>query len=465
MRVRPFVLTALAATLILISACQTPADRVEKLVQARISQADSAKSQMSHAEPPPTIIHDQHDLLGVREFGGHGDRLPARCEKTVVLRSARPLTLGEIAERLSQILQVPVQSDQRGGREREESGGKAGRDNPPSFPVGEAPTMKVPPGFAVPISALVFQPDLSGSCKDLLDRIAGQFDVEWRMRGGVLWFDRQLVRTFPIKASAATAQISSTMSSGGNNAASPNGAAPGGAAPTGGSGSSNGGSSQSASVSVNNDIWAEVESGLKTILASNGRYSLSRASGTVTIVAPPRAMSDAEEYIQNINNVISATIAVEVSAIYITVDDADNYGLDLNLLYQVGARSLGLNGLVPTIAQSPGTGSVAILSPPSGANNFSTHFAGSQVFLNAVSSANRLADYRSATVTGRNGVAMPITLSTNQDIVRSLQFAVGLQSGAASTSASTSTINYGFSLQVLPRVTLAEAELDEGGER
>jgi type IVB pilus formation R64 PilN family outer membrane protein len=205
-------------------------------------------------------------------------------------------------------------------------------------------------------------------------------------------------------------------------------------------------------VTSSTDVWSEIETGLKSLMTKDSKFTISRAAGTITVVAPPRAMSDIAHYIDQMNEVLSATIAVEVSAIYITVNDQDNYGLDLNALYQAGKQRLTLNGLAPTITQSPGTGSIAILSPPAGSNNFATHFAGSQLFLNAVSSSNRLADYRSATVSGRNGIAMPITLTTNQDIVRSLQFAVGLQSGAASTSASTTTINYGFSLEVLPRI-------------
>jgi len=431
----------------LLAGCQNLSEPADKMMQLHQERAESAESQLAHFAAPPALIRDRHDFLGVLEVGGHGDRLPARCDQTIVLRSVRPLGLDEVSARLAQILQVAVQFD---SEESASPPGKTPREGPPNFPIGEAPPAKPFPVSANMQLGPQFQPDFSGSCKDLLDRVAGHFNVDWRMRGGVLWFDHQLVRTFPIKASAATAQISSTMTSGGNGAGGATAPAPGGAAAPGNGGT--GGSSQSASVSVNSDIWPEIDAGLKTLMASAGRYSISRASGTVTVVASPRTMGDVEKYLDRMNKILSTTIAVEVSAIYITVDDTDNYGLDLNLLYQVGAKSVRLNGLLPSITQAPGTGSIAILSPPPGSNNFSTHFAGSQLFLNAVSSSNRLADYRSATVTGRNGVAMPITLATNQDIVRSLQFAVGLQSGAASTSASTSTINYGFSLQVLPRV-------------
>lgn len=451
------VKAALIAFCLILAACGTLGESGETMLAARQKQADSLLPRSAERVPPPALIHDSGSVLGVLDASDHGDRLPSRCEQVVVLRSAQAMSFDGVMLRLSQILRVPVQYEPRLDRDSDVPGPKPGSyagAAPPSFPAGDnPPANSVARSHSTPAletGNALFQPDISGTCTELLDRIAGQFDVDWRMRGGVLSFDRYVMRTFPIRASATTSQFSSTMSSGGNGAsasASTSSSAGSAANSVGGAGGS-----QSASVSANTDIWSEIENGLKNLIAKAGKYSISRAAGTITIFASPRTMSDVAIYLDQMNKILSTTIAVEVSAIYITVNDTDNYGLDLNALYQAGAQKLSLNGLLPTISQAAGTGSIAILSPPAGTNNFATHFAGSQLFLNAVSSSNRLADYRSATVAGRNGVAMPITLTTNQDIVRSLQFAVGLQSGAASTSASTSTINYGFSLQVLPRV-------------
>jgi len=449
----PIVMTALLVT----AACSSIDGSSERMFAERQKQSELALPKAAAQISAPAVIHDDHIFLGVLEASSHGDRLPGKCEQLITLRAARPLSLGEIGGRLAEILGVPVQVDPppiHDGDEAAKARRRLGAAGPPNFPAGEnLPASGADKFFPARIAAdreKLFQPDLSGTCSVLFDRIAGEFDVEWRMRGGALSFDHLLLRTFPIKASAATSQFTSNMSAGGNGASQQSGSPTAAGSSSGSAGAS--GSSQSANVSMTSDIWSEIESGLKTLIGANGKYSISRAAGTVTVMAPPKQMSDVVVYLDSMNKILSATIAVEVSAIYITVDETDNYGLDLNALYQAGAQKFSLNGLVPSITQAPGTGSIAILSPPAGANNFSTHFAGSQLFLNAVSSSNRLADYRSATVTGRNGVAMPIALATNQDIVRSLQFAVGLQSGAASTSASTSTINYGFSLQVLPRL-------------
>lgn len=446
--------------LMMLGGCQSLSERGDKIYQARYEQAKSALEKSLAPPVSPSLIHAPDQVLGIIDNNEHGDPLPPRCEQRMTFRAARAMSLPELASRLSQILQLPVRLDPQWQAEAGDPPASSGRpvaglgatgvrpgDNPPGFPIGKMPSAN---STREPVA---FQPDLSGDCREILDHISGIFGIDWHWRGGVLTLDKYRVRTFLIRASATTSQFSSTMSSGGNSA-SGLAAAPGsGNAPSGPSSSGGGGgSAQSASVSVTSDIWSEIDTGLKTLLAQGGKYSISKAAGTITVIAPPRLMNDVADYLDQMNHIIGMTIAVEVSVIYITADQIDNYGLDLNALYQAGLQKFALTGLAPTITTSNGTASIAILSPPAGSNNFSTHFAGSQLFLNAVSSSNRLADFRSATVSGRNGVAMPVTLTTNQDIVRSLQFAVGLQSGAASTSASTSTINYGFSLQILPRL-------------
>jgi type IVB pilus formation R64 PilN family outer membrane protein len=442
-----------------LSACNLLDDKGDAALAARQAQVDQAMPAKPSVAALPAVIHAKGNFLGTLSREDHGERLPSRCDQIVTLRSARPLSLSEIAARLSQILQMPVQLDPKLFNDPDDQTQATIKpmpatmaDNPPGFPSARAGALPGgnPAGGA---AALQFQPDLSGSCREILDRISGEFGVGWHIRDGVLAVDKYRLRTFLLRASATTSQLSSTMSSGGNSATG-GGSASGATGASGGanSGGGSGGSSQSATVSVTSDVWSEIDNGLKSLVQQGGKYSISRATGSISVMAAPKVMADVADYIEQMNQILGTTVAVEISAIYITADDIDNYGLDLNALYQTGLQKFSLTGLAPTLATANGSASIAILSPPPGSNSFATHFAGSQLFLNAVSSSNRLADYRSATVSGRNGVAMPVTLTTNQDIVRSVQFAVGLQSGAATSSASTSTINYGFSLQILPRV-------------
>ena len=421
-----------AGCLTLLCSCEATKKALDDL-RGWSQQADRLTTRP--APPATSVVHRDTPILGVQDRPSpHGEPLPIRCEQNLTLRVNQDMSLDEVADRLGQAIGVSVNLDSRIGP------AQAALAKPPAgaeqgFPFdGRLPTS--PAAAALPQRAIM-QPDLSGSCETVLDRVAGRFDVAWRMRGTTLYFEKYLTRSFTIRASATTSSLKASLTSGAN------------------SKGAGGGATQSASVDNQNDVWADIDSALKAMLPPDSKFTLSKASGTVTVVAPPRAMTEVSDYLDQLNGILSTTIAVEVAALYVTVADNDDYGLDIQALYKAGTGggfAAGLAGLVPTLAAQQGTANLGILTPPAGANRTTSHLAGSQIFLNAVSSRSRLADYRTATVTGRNGVAMPVSMTTSQDVVRAITSSVNDVTGRLTVSANSDTINYGFTMQVLPRV-------------
>ena len=446
---RRFAILAVLS-LVMLPACQQ-VRHADETFDKRMGQADH----MLRDKPEPAslggVIHGTDPLLGALEHASeHGGALPARCAHAVTLQVAEPKTLVQIKDLITQETGIPVEIDPRIYNDPEDrtAASSAQMPPPPGAPPNGFPFLgRSPVGGAAPASAATasITPNFHGPCDDVFDQIAASFDLSWRMNDRTLSFDKYVTRTIIFRVSDASSKTQASLSSGGNSA--------GGAAS---SGSAQGGNtSQTSSYEINTDAWGEIENGIKTMLPRGSRYTISRTAGVATITTTPRVAKDIGQWAEQMNAILGATLSVEIAAIYITVNDSDNYALDLQALYQAGTQggpSAGLSGLIPSLATTGGSGSVAILSPKTGGNNFNTHFAGSQIFLNAVSSSQRLADYRTATATGRNGVPMPITLTTNQDIVRSLTNAVGLQTGTTSVTAQTSTINYGFSITALPRI-------------
>ena len=435
-----------------LSACQQ-VHQADKGFDRRMAQADQAFAGKAPTASLGGVIRGADPVLGTLEQASeHGDALPARCSRAVTLQVADPKTLTQLKELITQETGIPVEIDPRVYNDPDDkSAVSAAQFQPPpgaaqsGFPfLGRTPVGAPPAGTG----GASITPNFHGSCDEVFDQIASAFDLSWRMNGRTLSFDKYVTKTFVFRVSDASTKTQASLSSGGNNA--------NGGSGSGGSGSSQGGNTtQTSSYEINSDVWAEIEAGLKTMLPRGSRYTISRTAGVATITTTPRVAKDIEQWADQMNAILGTTISVEIAAIYITVNDNDNYALDLSALYQAGTQggvSAGLRGLLPSLSTTGGSGSVAILNPTNGGNNFNTHFAGSQIFLNAVSTSQRLADYRTATATGRNGVPMPITLTTNQDIVRSLTNAVGLQTGTTSVTAQTTTINYGFSLTALPRV-------------
>ena len=452
--IRPALHVVLFVT-IGLSACQQ-VRHADETFGKRMDQVDQIASQKPALASFAGVIHGGDPLLGTLEHASeHGDPLPSRCARPVTLQVAEPKTLMQLKELITQETGIPVEVDPRIYNDPEDK--TATPAAPTTSPANGAvnfPFLGKPPiGAGQAISAVAtMAPNFHGSCDDVFDQIATGFDLSWRMNGRTLSFDKYVTRTIVFRVSDASTKTQATLSAGGNSI---NGGGGGNSNGSGNNSGQGGNTSQTASYEINADVWADIESGIKAILPRGSRYTISRTAGVATITATPRVAKEVEHWADQINAILGATVSVQVTAIYIMVNDNDNYALDLAALYQAGTQgglSAGFSGLVPSLSTTGGSGSVAILAPKAGGNNFNTHFAGSQVFLNAVSTSQRLADYRTATATGRNGVPMPINLTTNQDIVRSLTNAVGLQTGTTSITAQTSTINYGFSLTALPRI-------------
>ncbi len=445
------------STALLLLAALSSCEQVRQVDQSfgkRMDQTDQILAAKSPVASLGGVIHGPDPLLGSLEHASeHGDALPARCARAITLQVAESKSLGQLKELITQETGIPVEIDPRVYNDPED---KAAASPQPQAPSGAAqagfPFLgKAPVGAGqVSQATATITPNFHGSCDEVFDQIATGFDLSWRMDGRTLSFDKYVTRTIIFRVSDASTKTQATLSAGGNNASSG-----GSGSGSSGGGAQGGNTSQTASYEINTDIWADIENGIRTMMPRGSRYTISRAAGVATITTTPRVAKDVEQWADQMNAILGATVSVEIAAIYITVNDDDNYALDLNALYQAGTQggfTAGLSGLVPSLSTTGGSGSVGILAPTTGGNNFNTHFAGSQIFLNAVSTNQRLADYRTATATGRNGVPMPITLTTNQDIVRSLTNAVGLQTGTTSVTAQTSTINYGFSLTALPRI-------------
>ena len=441
-----------------LASCQQ-VHRADETFDKRTEQVDQIMARKPQAASLAGVIHGADPQLGMLEHASaHGDPLPSRCSRAVTLQVAEAKTLSQLKELITQETGIPVEVDPRIYNDPDDkpAANNAGQSQavPATGPANFPFLGKSPIGAASPTPAnATITPNFHGSCEEVFDQIATSFDLSWRINGRTLSFDKYVTRTILFRVSDASSKTEATLSAGGNSV---NGGGGGGGSSNGsGSGAQGGNTSQTASYEIKTDVWADIENGIKAILPRGSRYTISRTAGVATITATPRVAKEVEQWADQMNVILGATVSVEVAAIYITVNDNDNYALDLAALYQAGTQgglSAGLSGLVPSLSTTGGSGSVAILTPKTGGNNFNTHFAGSQIFLNAVSTNQRLADYRTATATGRNGVPMPITLTTNQDIVRSLTNAVGLQTGTTSITAQTSTINYGFSLTALPRI-------------
>jgi type IVB pilus formation R64 PilN family outer membrane protein len=417
---------------------------------------------------PSSVNVDPVSFAPSRYFGGrlvrskHGQPLPpALAELRLTLRRASLMSLEEFADALSKTANgLPILVEGRLG-----SGpGMIAATAPASFanlPSRGAPApgaVPAGPPPALPGEALgapedsQFTPDFrDASLESILDSVAGRFDCEWSYDGRAITISRLVTRVFEVRADPSIKQITSEVS-GATPSLAQSGSAGGGSSGSSGSGGSDGGggggsSNQQTSVKIDLDVWKEINDTLGALVPAPGHFVTQRAAGVVTVVAPPVTMRRVSSYFEELNRSLAARIAVEITAIYINTDRSDDFGMSLNALYKDAKSGLtyGLADVVPAFNGTIGSANFAVSNPTSEAN-------GTTAVIKALATNNKLADVQTGSIITQNGVPSSLKLTTNTDILRSIQFSTVAQAGSATTAAQATTVPTGFSLQILPRI-------------
>lgn len=355
-----------------------------------------------------------------------GQMLPPSLENPgIALHSPKPLTLREFAALLTRACMNEGITVHVGDATPSAAGG-------PALSAGKA-------------AAATYRPDFEGSLSQLLNAAQNPYDITWSYDPSTktLYLNHFISYTFVINA-LPTESTTSSLVSGASEAASTSG---------GGSSSSGGGtgSTQSSSASAKLDVWGDIEKTLSKMVPAPNTYSTSKSVGTIMVKGTPSVVRDVKEYVEGLNKILSQRIAIEVTAILVDVTDGDDYGLNLNAVWKDATTGLtaGFAGLIPSLVTQTGTGSIGIINAPAGTSLAAV--SGSELFIRAVSTAHRLADYQTGSTVTQNNSPSPIQLTTNQDIVKSIAFS-SVTLGATTATAQSTTIPYGYALQVLPRV-------------
>jgi type IVB pilus formation R64 PilN family outer membrane protein len=466
MKTQSFLLrtTALAMVTSLLVGCTLISTKKEE--QEIVRKADQYKT----VQPPPAN-RDLVAFAATQYFGSrvirsnHGDALPESIASLrLTIRRSSTMSLEQFAEVISQSAgHLPVRVEGRGGSYS--SGVGAAPSDPAAAALlaraNAAPGLPTPaaftPGGTVTASSSAqdgdFAPDFRDAPLDtILDALAQRFDCDWSYTGGAIVINRLVTRVFEVRADPSIKQITSEVSGATPSLAQSGSSGGGGGNSGGGSGGGDssggsGGSNQQTSVKIDLDVWKEINDTLGALVPPPGHFVTQRAAGVVTVVAPPATMRRVTSYFDELNKSLTSRIAVEITAIYINTDRNDDFGMSLNALYKDAKTGLtyGLADVVPSFNGSIGSANFAVSNPTS-------EFNGTTAVIKALATNNKLADVQTGSIITQNGVPSSLKLTTNTDIIRSIQFSTIAQAGAATTAAQATTVPTGFSLQILPRI-------------
>ena len=433
-----FILSVVLVMIAGLAGCETPR-QTRAGADTRIRQADemAARSALPGLSTTPgtTAVHEGIWVGGRSILNPNGDPLPAKAEApgAVVLNSAgAPLDLKEIAAEMSAQPAVKV--------EIEDSGNAA----------APAPASHGATGMA-----LAWNGPLSG----LLDGVAIYFGMQWEYRDGRLRIYRNEIRTFTLAAlpssSTVKAGVNTSHTTGGAGGASTGGlagAAGGGAASGGGMGSS-GSMLQDISNETTIKLWDDVRDTIQSMLPTGAKLSMSPATGTVTVVAPPVAMRRVAAFIEQQNERITRQVTVTVKVLRVDVNDDYDLGVDLNLAFQrlAGDYAINLAGPGPLSATAGKAAAYSVQSTKSldGGKAQVT----SKAVLDALQVMGKVTLVTETSVTTMNGQAAPVSVAEERNYVASAATTAGVSlTGATQTQLTPATLVTGFNMQVLPRI-------------
>lgn len=280
-----------------------------------------------------------------------------------------------------------------------------------------------------------FELNYTGSLSGLLDYISHKYSIWWRNRKGTVSFYKMETRVFTIYAlpteSSMSASLSGTPISSGSNSSS----------------SAGGTTSLQMSSSVTLSFWQKIEEGIRQVMGSQGDMLIDSTSGSVTVTAPPYIIQKIARYVQALNEKMSRQVAISVKVFQVSLENSDQYGLDLNVLYNK-SKHFGA-AVANTFSTSMTSGGQMTLTLLDGA------FKDSSSIIKALSTQGKTSLVTSTSVTTLNNKVAPVQVTTQENYVSKTTIEKdNSDSSYNSTSVEmeTETLNYGFTMEILPRI-------------
>lgn len=428
-------------------------DRNLEKIETSLENAHPAETQISL----DTISVKDDIWLGNKSVKIHeGESLPAKfeTENGITLFNTQPVGLMTLAEQLTRMTGISVRIDERVQEQNEELLDDEDTD--------------IEEGDPTPKNMIL--PNYEGKLSGFLDQVAARFNLWWRYQNNEIVFYQMETRIFTFYALPTTSNLSATI----------------GGTSSGGDG---GNTSTNLDSSIETNFWEEVESTVTAMIPENAQITSSKTNGTITVTASPYTLQRVAQYVRSMNDKLSRQVAISVKVLQVTLSDEEQIGLNLNLVTSALSKRIGFD-IATTTALTAASGSTDSLTmglvQPDASGNWNTdqsspwnklwkqnyvlkettNAAGSTVYewvpntdspysatsavIDAISKQGATSLVTSATVTTLNNKVAPVQVSTETSYIASTEMTV--QDGITTITPTTSTVNAGFTMEVLPRI-------------
>ena len=396
------------------------------LYRSNLKETDRTLDKIESTLERPFAASDQYrlDTIDVKDdiwLGNQsirvneGDPLPARFETEdgITLVSTSPVSLLQIAEQITSLTGITVRVDDMILNEVK------------SATQGETNVDEIG-GVSNNTNTELFMPTYSGKLSGLLDQIVSRFALWWRYKNGVITFYKMETRVFTIYALPVTSNMSANIA---------------------GTASGEMGDTTSASMDseIELDFWTQLEEAVTAMLPEGATLNVIPTNGTMTVTAPPFTLQRISQYVNSMNEKLSRQVAVSVKVLNVTLNDSRQMTLNVQsvLKFVNDKLSFNLKSTTPAVEGIDSSLSMALIPGDK-------HIGPTELIMQALNTQGTTSLVTSAAITTMNNRIAPIQVSTNESYVEKIE--TTMNSDTTSVSITPAKINYGFTMEVLPRI-------------
>ena len=262
--------------------------------------------------------------------------------------------------------------------------------------------LMVKAGIGEPIQA-----DFGGALPDILDQVSKQFGLAWRYEQGTIILRQFIADRYQLAALPSRTEFSASV---------------GKTNTTGGI-----------------DWSSEIQSAVEVIAKPNAIVTYGQGSGILSVVAKPDAQRRVAEYVQQLNEFLTAQVTFDVNVLSIAQNQTQKVGIDFDFVADAGANGLVRWESQPYSASGAGTINVGIVQ-------------GDLDLGLLISALDRRGEVTVETRTGAttsNNQIVPIQVVNETAFAQRIE-AVARTDGSVGTTIEPGTLTTGFELQLLP---------------
>lgn len=432
-------------------------EAIRPKVEASRERAEKLLASRPMAESGPVSFSDQSWIPLRRVERSERDKANAKTDAIQVEVNQRFNSLNDIAGLVASLTGLPVEVDpdvstrpQRAGTTPAAvaplpMGGAAG--GPLPFPMGAGQGYSPSGTPSGPVSAASpLTTNYSGNLTGFMNFVSAYYGISWRVEGNGLRFFLMESRTFRISALPGDTRLSSAVESSststGASGSSSSGSGSSGATQTGSSANSTGVGFAGLSV------WTALESGIKQMLGASGKAVASPATGTITVTDTPAVVDKVAEFIKGQNQALNRQVSVNVRVLSVEINDADDYGINWDAVYQNLAAATPYSIALRTAFPSATGAGNLIIAAPTGSTS---RWAGSSAMISALSTQGRVSELTSSTIITLNNQPSPVNVGRKVSYLASSSTTQTPNVGST-TSLTPGSVQTGFSMTLIPHI-------------